>query len=162
MQFTAEHYFRAACERIVDARILYDEGRFGLCMYVSGLAVECLLRAFVWKKSPVFDGRHDLMKLLRESGVLNLQLDRLERQGLSAAKTKETIVDFRTACETVIRLWENDYRFADVSQIRGRLRDLGQLVGVRGDAVKANSRRIWSAAMKVIETGRVLWISARK
>jgi HEPN domain-containing protein len=140
MQFSAQHYFHAACERIADARVLYDEGRYGLCMYVSGLAVECLLRAFVWKKSPVFDGRHDLMKLLRESGMLNLQFDRLEHQGLTPAKSKETIVDFRTVCETVIRLWENDYRFADESQIRGRLRDLGQLAGIKGDAVKANAR----------------------
>jgi HEPN domain-containing protein len=162
MQFTAEHYYRAACERIADARVLYDKGRHGLCLYVSGLAVECLLRAFVWKKSRVFDGRHDLMKLLRESGVLRLQIARLERQGLEPEQIQQTVVDFHTACETVIRLWENDYRFADESQIRGRLRDAGQLVGVKGDAVKANARRTWSAAMKVIETGRVLWTSGKK
>ena len=52
MQFTADHYYRASRERIVEAALLYDRQRYGLGMYVAGLAVESLLRAFRYQKDP--------------------------------------------------------------------------------------------------------------
>jgi HEPN domain-containing protein len=47
MQFNAQEYYQVGLERMVQARRLYgDEGNYALAMYCSGLAVECLLRAF--------------------------------------------------------------------------------------------------------------------
>jgi hypothetical protein len=47
MQFNAEHYFHASIERMRQARYLYRAGdAYALSMYASGLAVECILRAF--------------------------------------------------------------------------------------------------------------------
>jgi hypothetical protein len=58
MDFKAEDYYRAGVERIQQARRIYSDGQnYALAMYCSGLAVECLLRAFRWTKDPSFEGR---------------------------------------------------------------------------------------------------------
>jgi hypothetical protein len=119
MQFSAEHYYRAACERIVEAGVLYDKQRHGLSMYVAGLSVECLLRAFRFRKDPVFDTRHDLRIFFRESGILRLHEDRLEQQGFEPERALQTIAEFRAAHDTVVRLWRNDGRFAAEAHLRG-------------------------------------------
>jgi len=50
MQINAEHYFNASIERIHQARRLYRAGdSYAFSMYASGLAVECILRAFRWR-----------------------------------------------------------------------------------------------------------------
>ena len=74
MDFTAEHYFRASVERMNQAQFLYREGRgyYALAMYAAGLAVECLLRAYMVKRKREFEARHDLLLLFKESGILNV------------------------------------------------------------------------------------------
>lgn len=68
MQFRDEEYYHAGLERLRQAESLYSEGKaYALAMYCSGLAVECLLRAFLWKVDKRFDGRHDLNVLLKAS-----------------------------------------------------------------------------------------------
>jgi HEPN domain-containing protein len=49
MDFTADHYHRAALERMSQAHHLYREGvgDYALAMYTAGLAVESMLRAFI-------------------------------------------------------------------------------------------------------------------
>jgi len=77
MQFIAEHYYRASLERIDDARALYNTERYGMSLYVSGLAAECMLRAFYWRQNPVFDARHDLLHLFKLSGIGSAHQQRL-------------------------------------------------------------------------------------
>ena len=57
MDFSADHYFRASVERMSQAHILYREGngRYALAMYVAGLAVECLLRAYMVRRKREFE-----------------------------------------------------------------------------------------------------------
>ena len=53
MQFTAEQYYRAGVERMKQARRIYHDGTaYSLAIYCGGLAVESLLRAFRWTKTP--------------------------------------------------------------------------------------------------------------
>lgn len=162
MQFTAEQYYRAALERIVEAGVLYDRQRYGLCMYVSGLAVECLLRAFRWRKDPAFDSRHDLKALFRQSGILRWHEERLERKGFEPERIQQTIAEFRAAHDVVVRLWRNDYRFTGEAQIRGWLNFIGAYHGIKGDALKANARRLLEAARTIINTGVYLWTSKKR
>jgi hypothetical protein len=50
MQFTGEEYFRAGAERMRQARDTHVTGAaYSLTIYVAGLAVECMLRAFRWR-----------------------------------------------------------------------------------------------------------------
>ena len=59
MDFKPEYYFCAAIQRMDQARYLYQEGRsFALSIYVGGVAVECMLRAFKLLREPSFDERH--------------------------------------------------------------------------------------------------------
>ena len=69
MDFTADHYFEASLERVNQAQRLFREGdgSFALAMYASGLAVECLLRAYMLKRKPTFESRHDLFLLFKEN-----------------------------------------------------------------------------------------------
>src|SRR5689334_3990123 len=79
-----EHYYRAALERIKQAEYLYREGNsYALAMYVAGVAVECILRAFRARKAPVFESRHDLLLLFAESGMVSVGEEKLKAAGWS-------------------------------------------------------------------------------
>jgi hypothetical protein len=162
MQFTAEHYYRSARERILEAGVLYDRQRFGLSMYIAGLSVECLLRAFRSRSTPVFDSRHDLKILFRESGILSLHEQRLEQRGLAWDDIQQIIEEFRAAHDDVVRLWRNDYRFAAELHIRSWLTHIAAYHGVKGDLLKANARRLLISAQAIIDTGVYLWTSKKK
>lgn len=162
MQFTAEHYYRAANERMIEATLLYERQRWGLAMYVAGLAVECLLRAFRCWRDPVFDSRHDLRLLFRESGIMRLHQDRLERRGLSLEEINDAIAEFAAANDVVVRLWRNDYRFAAEAHIRGWLNDIRAYHGIKGDVLKANARRMLDASETIVDAGVLLWTSKKK
>jgi HEPN domain-containing protein len=162
MQFTAEHYYRAARERIIEASILYDRQRHGLSMYVAGLAVECLLRAFRARKDAAFDSRHDLQLLFRQSGILRLHEDRLESLGYEPEEIQQTAAEFRAAHNEVVRLWRNDLRFAAERHLRGWLNDMGAYDRVKGDVLKANARKLLAAAQGIVNTGVYLWTSKKK
>ena len=78
MDFPPEHYFQTATQRMRQAQYLYQEGSsFALAIYVGGVAVECLLRAFKGRRDPTFDEKHDLLRLFAASGMLRVDPDRL-------------------------------------------------------------------------------------
>lgn len=71
MQFRDRDYYRASLDRMRQAQALSMHGdAYALSMYCSGLAVECLLRAFRWREDNSFEGRHDLTDLLKASGMV--------------------------------------------------------------------------------------------
>jgi HEPN domain-containing protein len=71
-----------ADDRLEDAKVLLDAGRYSAAYYLAGYAVECGLKACVAKQIREFDFpekklvidsySHDLAKLLRLSGVSHL------------------------------------------------------------------------------------------
>lgn len=91
MDFTAEHYYRASHERMSQAHHLYREGDgfYALAMYTAGVAVECLLRAYLLKRNRQFESRHDLLLLFKESGVLHVDRDKLKARGLTDEQIEE-------------------------------------------------------------------------
>ena len=131
-------------------------------MYVAGLSVECLLRAFRARIDSVFDNRHDLRLLLRQSGILRLHDDRLERLGYELDRIQQTTIEFRAAHDVVVRLWRNDYRFAAESHIRSWLNEIRAYHGTKGDVLKANARQFVAAAQTIINTGVYLWTSKKR
>ncbi len=162
MQFVSEHYFRAALERIEDAHVLYAAERFTLCMYSSGVAVECLLRAFCWRNNPVLDARHDLLRLFKESGIVDAEDALLTRRGVEMLARQDARAQFLGARDVMVRLWSNDYRFAPESQVRSRLRQLGLTHTKRGNQVKPSALALYNAAKLIVDKGTVLWTSAKK
>ncbi len=71
MRFRPEHYLEAAQEQVVSARRLHKQRRYPAAIYLAGVAVECLLLAYKTRENPVFESRHDLRNLLRESGMFS-------------------------------------------------------------------------------------------
>jgi hypothetical protein len=86
----------------------------------------------------------------------------MERLGFEFDRIRQTIAEFRAAHDEVVRLWRNDYRFAAESHIRGWLNDIGAYHGVKGDVLKANARRLLTAARSIVNTGVYLWTSKKK
>jgi HEPN domain-containing protein len=153
-----EHYFRASLERIEQARLLYGQGSsYALSMYVAGLAVECLLRAFKLKRDPTFDERHDLLRLFHSCGMLDVDEAILHEQGLSLHEARRFVRERHAAVVAVCTLWANDYRFASEDRLRSHLKRIRLDRGVRGDYLKENTRKLLTAAGKLIDMGVAQW-----
>src|SRR5207245_6972502 len=96
--FKPEHYYRAALERMRQARVLYLEGNsYALAMYTAGVAIECMLRAFKGRRDPTFDEKHDLRRLFQASGILQIDPVKWARQGPSNVDADTYVRDLRAA-----------------------------------------------------------------
>ena len=159
MQFTAEHYFRVSRERIGQAWALYRLGSaYALAMYSAGVAVECMLRAYKLRIDATFDERHDLARLLRSSGIFNLERSLMRRKGLSQEQIRVFVREIQNAVNDVVILWSNDYRFASEQRLRVFLRKTVSLkMRVTGDLLKPLALRLLNAAERVVNRGEVLW-----
>jgi hypothetical protein len=159
MEFPPEHYFQTAIQRIRQAHHLYNEGSsFALAIYVGGVAVECLLRAFKGLRDPTFDERHDLLRLFAASGMMHIDWERLRRNGWSDAKIDEHLRVLRVAVNDVVRLWANNYRFASEERLRSHLKQItGYQRRIRGDYLKEQTRKFLESAQRFITMGVFQW-----
>ena len=146
MRFDAEDYRWAALERIQAAKIQFDVGAYPECIYLAGLATECILRAYRLRSDPSFDSRHDLPDLLRVSGLENFVPD-TRRPQLAAA-----------LADVWIR-WKNDYRFASQDRLGREFRAKKLLTGHKGDALKANAGIALSSGQQLVGIGDARWRS---
>lgn len=160
MQFRAHEYYAAGLDRIGQAKTIHLEGgSYALSMYCSGLAVECLLRAFRWKDDTSFEGRHDLNDLLKASGILQINDDLMRKKKRPEEEISQYGKQLRAAMNEVIVLWHNSLRFASEGTLEAFLRRSGRLQGIRGDALKKNSSDLLEAAQTIINRGVALWTS---
>ncbi|HJT79026.1 MAG TPA: HEPN domain-containing protein [Gemmataceae bacterium] len=160
MDFTADHYYRAALERIHQAHHLYRRGRgnYALAMYTAGLAVECMLRAFMLRSGKAeFESRHDILLLAKESGMLNVDRDRLKRSGLTEEQIDGHVKALWASVNDVFILWRNNYRFASEVRLLAHLRKMKLYQGVKAAPLKANALRLPSAAQRFIDKGVLQW-----
>lgn len=140
MRIEADDYLEAAWERWNDALRLHENGRYSFSLYTAGLAVESMLRAYLVRRKPEFDERHDLLLLLDGSNLEQFLTTR-ERAAIFAAITD------------VFNRWKNDFRFASEKRLRRHLKKLKLDRSIRGDYLKENSRISLEAAEKVIQKG---------
>jgi hypothetical protein len=163
MKFNAQQYFGTATERIKQARILYGhDDSYALAMYTAGVAVECMFRAFKLKRTPVFDERHDLLRLFKESGILELNEDPMVARGIARERAVEYSRKIRAAVNDVYRLWANDYRYASEGRLRSELIQMKQYPRLKGDVLKASACQLLNAAEVLVERGAVIWANSRK
>ena len=146
---TAETYYRAALERIKDAYLLHTEGHYTFAMYASGLAVECLLRAFRLLQDTSFDERHDLWQLWKKTELANVRL------GL----TYQRIYALMNA---VHGLWRNSFRFVSISELHSQLRKSHSQHGMKNKIVKHDSKRLFDAAQELLQIGEHQWERLKK
>ena len=139
MDFKPEHYFRAAIQRMNQARYLYKEGRsFALSIYVGGVAVECMLRAFKLLRDRSFDERHNLLRLFAASGMLRVNRERLSRhKGLTDPEIERHSHHLREAVDAVYSVWANNYRYASEERLLAHLKRLTGFRKIKGNYLKA-------------------------
>jgi len=163
MQFRDTDYYRASLDRMRQAQTLSKEGdAYALSMYCSGLAVECLLRAFRWKQDQSFEGRHDLNDLLRASGILRVNDESMRRRGKDEEEILSASREFRAAMNEILILWHNNLRFASEARLRAHLAGLKRVQGIKGDPLKKNASDLLDAAKLIVNKGMVLWDSQTK
>ena len=163
MQFRAEEYFRAGLERMTQARVILGDGQsFALAMYCGGLAVECVLRAFRFAENPTFQGRHDLMDLLKSSGLLKFDDEYMHRRRLTEVQINERREVLKGAMNEVYARWNNNLRYASEASAKAFLKKSVRSEGVRGDPLKENARMLIEAAQTVVDRGATLWTSEQK
>lgn len=114
-------------------------------MYVSGLAAECMLRAY-HRTDLEFDERHDIEALLKAC-----DFDKLDEDARST---------MRDAVQTVRLLWQNRYRFFSEERLRSHLRAIGQHVrGVHkgADFLKVRCTELEDACLTIVKVGVEKW-----
>lgn len=143
-----EHYLQAAMERIEQAGWLYEQkASYALVIYLAGLAVECLFRAFKARRDPTFDERHDLKLLFQASGIQ----DKLPESEWGA---------FHADAAEVWVSWINSLRFYSEHRARAYLKRHPALrKGIKGDILKECAGRLLQASRRLAAKGVALWSS---
>lgn len=159
MDFSADHYFRASAERMSQAQHLYrqGEGYYALAMYAAGLAVECLLRAYMVKRSREFESRHDLLLLFKECGILDVDVDELRTKGLTQEQIEAHQKALWSSVSTAHVLWRNNYRFASEARLLSHLKKMKLYQGVKGSLLKAKAYDLINAAQIFVDKGVFQW-----
>ena len=158
MDFPAEHYFQTATQRMRQAHYLYDEGSsFAIAIYVGGVAVECLLRAFKARCDPTFDEKHDLLRLFTSSGMLRVDRAKLHNMNWTDARIDEHLRTLQSSVNEIYRIWANNFRYASEERLRSHLKRITRHRRIKGDYLKEIARRFLDSAQKFIEKGVVQW-----
>jgi hypothetical protein len=159
MRLTAEDYLSAATERLEEARSLYKRSGGGasyvLAIYLAGVAVECILRAFIIKRNRLMDTGHDLVELFVQSG-LGEPLD--PKAPIDSRDRFETRRGELSGSISGIKYrWSNNLRYTSRKRYVKHLRDAGQLGKNRGDELKENARQVIEAAVTIVNHGVEVW-----
>ena len=159
MDFTADHYYRASVERMSQAQHLYrvGVGYYAVAMYNAGLAVECLLRAYMLKRKRQFESRHDLLLLFKESGILDVDPDKLKAKGLIEEQIQAHQKVLWTSVNEVFILWRNNYRFASEARLLAHPKQMKLFQGAKGDLLKAKAHDLLKAAQRFIDREILQW-----
>ena len=111
MKLSSDDYIDGAGERIGAASAMYAQCRFVDAIYLAGVAVECVLRAFATEETNEFDARHDLSRLVKAPTIERFVGEK-KRQVISASLGE------------VWARWKNNYRYIGDTRLRGELRQL--------------------------------------
>ncbi len=144
MASTAESYRIAAIEQLARAQDQFDGGSYYLTHYLSGLAVECHLRAWLRRRTDQFDPRHDLELLARESGFYS---------EVSSGRVSE----FSSVFTMANKRWRSNHRYYTERQLLDYLTSIKAEFGSRGDRWKNLARTLLNCAHKVIKEGEAKW-----
>ena len=142
--FRPKNYFDASLERASDAQLLLRQRRYALSLYISGLSVESMIRAFRTLDEAQFDEKHDLVQLLK---------------GCDQRRFGRRRADLHQAVSTIWKAWRNDYRFSSRELVLARLRKSRLTRGIEGNAVKFYATEALDAAHTVLKIGRKSWPS---
>jgi hypothetical protein len=158
MTFPSEHYFQTANQRMQQALLLHNFGTsYSLAIYVGGVAVESLLRAFKGLRDPTFDERHDLLRLFFASGLSRPELAQRMTQDWSSERIESYRRELKAAINEIYVVWNNNYRFVSEERLRSHFKSLSRNRRIKGDCLKDQSRRFLNSVQKFINLGVMQW-----
>jgi hypothetical protein len=140
------------------ATVLYEEGAsFALAIYVGGVAVECLLRAFKGRRDPTFDDKHNLLRLFASSGMLRVDRGKLRTIGWSEEEIDRHLRALQAAANEIFPVWANNYRYASEERLRSHLKRVTGYRKIKGDYLKELTRAFLNSVQRFLDKGVVLW-----
>jgi HEPN domain-containing protein len=143
-EFTAKVYKEAAEERAQALQGLYESGEYALALYLAGVAVESMFRAYRFTFDPEFSSRHDLFELAKESKF---------GDKVPEGAYEKCMADLGA----VATRWSNNHRFRSRAAILKYLKRAALDRRIKGDVLKENARRAINAAIDLIALGSRLW-----
>lgn len=172
MEFKPRDYHEAAQERLSQAELLFDvpsEGvkdrrgdRYVVVVYLAGVAVECMLRAYRLKENKQFDSRHQLAELFVESKLDTRLEEWLNNQGVEPRIVNDQLTKLKAAADEVAELWRNEYRYASERLLfrdflrRGIIPKKG-VKGSKAQVLRQRAKTLLRYARVVVEAGVKAW-----
>jgi hypothetical protein len=144
VEIGATEYRLAAEEHLSAAAQCHLSGDYLTCHYLSGLAVECMLRAYRWRIDGSWDGRHVLPKLYRESRF-------------DALVSKTEYSRMADSFSLITSRWSNGHRFTSPAKLARYLNEIGATHNIKGDKLKRHSSEIFEAAEYIVGLGVNKW-----
>jgi hypothetical protein len=144
MRIDAADYFAAAQERLSEANLLFEKARYVLALYIAGVAVESLLRAYIFRLEPKLEAVHNLKMLLKAGNLLSFTTPSESRQ-------------IGAALSNLYDRWRNDLRYTSNNRLRRRLKKSKLDRRIRGDFLKKNCRVAIEAAQIILKIGVIKW-----
>jgi hypothetical protein len=158
MDFPPDHYFETATERMRQAQFLFHVGEsYALSIYVGGVAVECMLRAFKGRRDPTFDERHDLIRLFAASRMIDVDPVKLRARHWTEDKIDAHRRALQAAVNDVVRLWANNYRYASERRLLAHLKQITGYRKIKGDYLRALARQFLNSAQTFVDMGAMQW-----
>jgi hypothetical protein len=105
IEFTPAVYMNAAVEHASSLELLYSEGRHCGAIYIAGVSVEALFRAYRGRIDPQFDARHNLYELAK--------LAKFE-----TAVPTNAFEKYSLDLSVVLGLWSNSHRYRSPAAMR--------------------------------------------
>ena len=144
MPSTEETYRIAAREHLARAQDQFGNGSYYLTHFLSGLAVECHLRAWLLRRTREFDSRHDLQRLAAESGYYDIV-------------PNERASDLSSVFATVNLRWRSNQRYYSERQLLDYLTEIKAEFNVKGGRWKNVARTLLNCAYDIINQGEAKW-----
>lgn len=145
--FTKTDYYTAALLRKGDLEHLRkNESSIIFSLYCAGVAVECMLRAYIRIETKEFDSRHDLSQLFEKS-KLALIISPEDKGKVTASITK------------IAQFWSNNLRYTSDTRmkrfiahkiVRTKFKDINKYL-------KKHNNDIFEATEIIIKMGETSW-----
>ena len=146
MASTAQTYYDAAQENLLRAQENFDREEYFLAHYLFGLAVECHLRAYLRKKTNIFDSGHDLRELAEESDFYTI----VPKDQLTEFSRKFAILNLR---------WRSNHRYYSERQFLDYMTEIKAGFNLPGNRWKNFTRTVQNLAYEIVNQGEAKWDS---
>jgi hypothetical protein len=151
MKSTPETYREAALEHIASASALWYNNFYVLANYASGLAVECMLRAYATRLHPEQWDKadHNLLSWYKEARF-DLVVPDSQRKTIGTARG-----DIQTQ-------WENRQRYSSLALLKSEFKKKKLDRGISGDFVKVITKNTLDAASEIVFLGAKQWKNSQE